>query len=149
MTYDFSHLLRTETISIEGWFGVTLREIPHGEVVGMQAEMFKSVKLDMSGGKHAIKTSVNREVQRVLNSGEMSPTEFQDQKMLLGIESWTLQDYDGNDVPVCMDAWKALPHAITERIEKAIGELNPDLDEEFPGKSGDGSKPQSTGESSA
>lgn len=134
MTYDFSHLYKTETIEVAS-FNVTVREIPHGEYVAMQKDMMGEIR--MSKNKH--------EIERQIENITLSGPEFADQQALLGIASWTLQDSAGEAVPVCMEAWRALPHHVTEKIEEAIDKLNPDLDEEFQNGSGNDSESQGAG----
>jgi hypothetical protein len=57
-------------------------------------------------------------------------------KVLPGIKSWTLTDDDGNPAPINYETWQELPEFITEQIEKAVEELNPESDDEFPDGSG-------------
>lgn len=125
MTYNLSHLYRTETVDI-GPFAVTVREIPHGEFVKLQKSMLGTISL--SGDQSSI--------QRQLESKKLDGAEFADQQAMLGIDSWTLVDLKGEAVPVCLEAWRALPHHITERIEEAINRLNPDVDDDFQSESG-------------
>lgn len=125
MSLDFSHLYKQETIELDMVVGdplqVTVREIPHGEYVALQKEMLGTVSL----------ASSKRELQRQFESKTLDAMEFSDRQALIGIASWTLKDSKGDDVPVSLEAWRALPHWLTERIEEAIDKLNPDLDEEF------------------
>ena len=138
MTYDFSHLYKRETVDI-GLFSVTVREIPHGEMVALQESILGRTHLSSNKGE------VQRQIEQITFSGP----EFADQQALMGIESWTLQDSAGEPVPVCLEAWRALPHHITEAIEAAIEELNPEMDEEFPGEPGNGSESQGAVEDTA
>lgn len=125
MTFDFSNLYKTETVNIgiqgKDLFAVTVREIPHGEFLQLQKDTIGEMKL----------TKNKREAERQLENIKISAPEMADRKTLLGIAAWTLKDATGADVPVCLEAWRALPHSITEQIEKAVNGLNPDIDDEF------------------
>lgn len=127
---DLSHLYQTETLEIAG-FSVTIRSIPHGEMVEIQRKMFGQVNLSRS----------KKELDRQLNAIQLDAAGFSDAKNVAAIQSWTLRDAAGNEVPVSLLAWQALPNSITEEIEKGIERLNPDLDEEF--QNGDGNESQS------
>lgn len=118
--FNFSHLYTTETVELPEGFSVTVREVPHGEYVDMQKSMFGSFQV----------TTDKRKMQQQLENMQMSPADFIDGLHFLAIESWTLKDADGNDVPLSLEAWKALPHRITERIEEVITRLNPSIDDE-------------------
>lgn len=118
---NLSHLYKTETANISGLFFVTVREIPHGEMVNLQRKLI--------GEFHATKNQF--ELDQQLKSKRLDVTGFADSKNLLAIQSWTLQDANGDDVPVSLEAWHALPHYITEQIEEVVERLNPDLDDEF------------------
>lgn len=118
--FDFSHLYKSETVEVMPGFSVTIREVPHGEYVDMQKNMFGSFQV----------TTDKRKMQQQLESMSMSPADFVDGLHFLAIESWTLKDASGNDVPLSVDAWKALPHRITEQIEEVITRLNPTIDDD-------------------
>lgn len=120
-TFDFSHLFRTETVNISPELVVVVREIPHGDYVEMQKALMGDIKLSRD------KNAINRQIENI----KLSAPEFADRKAVLGIQSWTLKDASGKEAPVCIEAWRALPHHITEVIEKAIDDLNPDIDDEF------------------
>lgn len=128
--FDFSHLYRTETVPIahdgKTLFTVTVREIPHGVMTDLQAQML---------GQMQFQNHSKRLAPDLVKSikGGMNPNDFNDGKTIAGIQSWTLQDANGDDVPVTIEAFKALPHAITEQIESAIERLNPELDDDFRG----------------
>jgi len=130
MTLDLSHLYTTETVEIGGHFSVTIREIPHGEMVDLQRKLF--------GDFQATKSKF--EFDQQLKNKRLDVTGFSDGKNLLAIQSWTLTDSNGEAVPVSMEAWHALPHYITEQIEEVIERLNPDLDDEFRDEPGDESE---------
>ena len=125
MNFDFSHLYRKETVNLGVLGGhllqVVVREVPHGEYVALQKDLIGEVH--MSANK--------RDLENQMRSKKLDVTDFQDRKVLIAIESWTLRDNVGNDVPVCIEAWHALPHSLTEQIEKAVNSLNPDIDDEF------------------
>lgn len=128
MSYDLSHLSRTETITV-GDYQVTVREIPHGEFVALQDDLMGGIQL----------SSDRADIERQINSKVLHGAETADRKTLLGVQSWTLTDASGETVPVCLEAWRALPHWMTEQIEEAVDRLNPDIEEEFrrePGSNG-------------
>lgn len=124
--FDFSHLYKKETVDICGLFSVTVREIPHGDYAKLQKNMLGNVHLSTS--QHEINNQIRQKTLDV--------TDFQDRRMLMAIDSWTLTNADGTPVDVTMEAWHALPHSLTEQIEKAVKGLNPTLDEDFQGESG-------------
>lgn len=141
MTYDFSSLFNTETIDIKRGdtvlFQVTVQEIPHGKVVQSQNEMFKLVDVDFSqSGNGDFAKSMMRQLGSSVKSGKFEVSEYSDNQKLLGIHSWTLTDKAGNPAPVCVEAYQALPHWITEQIEKEVERLNPNLDKAFHSESG-------------
>ncbi len=124
MKFDFSHFVTTETTPIckdgKPIFEVTTQEIPHGEYVKLQQGIMGSLKM----GK-------KKDIEKQIDNIELDATAFSDGRILLGIQSWTLQNADGSAVAVSMESWHALPHYMTEQIEKAVERLNPNLDDEF------------------
>lgn len=125
MTYDFSHLYKTKTLSL-GKFQVVVQEISHGKFAEAQDEMLS--KVDWDGEKD----SVNKSMLAAVKAGKLSTNDMNDFRTIAGIQSWTLTDKNTGDiVPVCLEVYRLLPHVITEQIEKAIEELNPELDSTF------------------
>ena len=124
MKFDFSHFVTTETTPIckdeKVIFEVIAQEIPHGEYVKLQQSIMGNLKM----GK-------KKDIERQIDKIELDATAFSDGRILLGIQSWTLKNADGSDVAVSMESWHALPHYMTEQIEKAVDRLNPNLDDEF------------------
>lgn len=120
MKYDLSHLYKREVVDL-GFFQVTVIEVPHGKVIDVQKEFIG--KLQMAETKAGIKKNIRAK--------QLDTTGMNDKRQWLAIESWTLKDANGKDVPVEADAWLSLPHNITEQIEKVIARLNPNLDEAF------------------
>lgn len=131
MTFDLSHLYKQSVLNM-GAFKVTIQEIPHGKYSDAQSEMISKINLD---GKKFSDANIQNGMMQAVKDKKMSIGDVEDFKTIAGIASWTLKDKDGNEVPVCMEAFKALPHAITEQIEKGIEALNPTLDDDFPGES--------------
>lgn len=117
---DLSYLYHVETVSVAN-FTVDVREIPHGEMIALQRKIF--------GDFQATKTSF--EFDQQLKGKKLDVTGFADEKNLLAIQSWTLKDVGGKDVPVSLEAWHALPEWIIKQIEKGVERLNPELDESF------------------
>jgi hypothetical protein len=123
MAFNFDDLFNTETINIgmigDNIFSVTVREIPHGEIASLQSKLFGKIPLD------------SKKAKKRVADGTYDAVALNDERTLLGIKSWTLVDSDNAPVPICIEAFHALPHRITEQIEEAITRLNPSLDEEF------------------
>lgn len=140
--FSFEHLYHDKTIPVLGnddtvLFEVTVREIPTGKADEIQNRAFQSVDMSQvtATGKKARKkqlmTQINSAMKEV-NGGELSA-----RQTLLGIKEWTLKDDSGVLAPISYDVWKALPQFVTKQIEKAVEELNPELDEEFQDEVGD------------
>lgn len=125
---NFSHLYRTEDVHIERdgktLFVVTVGEIPHGVITDLQAQMLSQMQFENQ--RKGLKPDLVKSIK-----GGLNPNDFNDGKTLAGIKSWTLTDDDGNAVPVTIEAYKALPHWVTEQIEAGIERLNPELDDDF------------------
>lgn len=133
--FDFSHLYKTETVNILDLFTVTVREVPHGEYAKIQDRLLS--QLDNSALKNASKNggAIQQGMIESLKRGALSAADFTDNQTLASIQSWTLKDVHGNNVPVSIEVYRNLPHYITEKIEAAVEELNPALDAEFPSES--------------
>ena len=123
--YNFSQLYKTSVIDVTDpddkvLFQVTAKQISRGAKASIQKNMLG--KISIPENKRAAKQQ--REKM------DLDVTRANDETQVASIESWTLQS-DGEDVPVCIEAWLALPSYITEQIEEGIKVLNPELDEEF------------------
>jgi hypothetical protein len=130
MTFDLSHLYKTSVLNL-GAFKVTVQEIPHGRYSDSQSDMLAKINLDDGMSKK----SIDKGMVQALKTKALSLGEFSDAKTIAGIQSWTLKDANQNEVPVCIEAYRALPHAITEQIEEGIKALNPTLEDDFPSES--------------
>lgn len=133
--YDASQFYREKTFTLkrnDGFvlFDVTVTEISREKKAELQAEMFSHVDMDLSGTS---KKSMQQETQKRISKAmkEIKATEFTDRGTVLGIKSWTWANADGSLVPVCFEAFRALPEWATDVIEKEVEALNPELDEEF------------------
>lgn len=133
--FNFSHLYHEKTVPILGngdvLFEVTVQEIPTGKADEIQNRAFQSIDMEQvtATGKQARK----KQMMRLINSAmkDMNGGELSARQTLLGVKEWTLKQADGKDAPINYDVWKALPQFVTKQIEKAVEELNPELDEEF------------------
>jgi len=130
MQFDFSHLYKSKQLNF-GKFSVTITEIPHGAYADAQDSL-----LAQSEVKELSKEGINSGMVNGLRTGKMSISQYNDVRTIGAIKSWTLKTVSGDDVPVCIEAYRQLPHMITEKIEKGIKELNPTLDDDFPAESG-------------
>lgn len=123
--FDFSDEYLNETIDLGIFNGhafmVTVQEIPHGKYTQLQQSFI---------GKMHIPENKDQ-AKRELREKEVDPVLYSDNQNLAGIREWTLKRKDGTDIPVCDKAWEALPHRLTELIEKAIARVNPTLGEDF------------------
>jgi hypothetical protein len=123
--YDFSSEYLQKELDLGEFMGhpfkVIVQEIPHGKYVNLQR--------DFIGTMSVPKDKADQE--RILAEKQVDPIGFTDSNFLAGIASWTLKLRDGTDVPVNQEAWEALPHRITERIEEGIKSLNPTLSDDF------------------
>ena len=139
MEFNFSHLYKTETVDVmngdEVVFSATVRQITHGEKSEAQARMLAEVDIPLEGSKARRKREMKQAMKKAMQSGVSTRVSMYEE--LAAIQSWTLQDADGNDVPVCADAWTSLPSAMANQITEAIERLNPDLDDEFRDDDGD------------
>lgn len=148
MILDLSHLYRTETIVIapaykdengktivgETLFEVTVQEVSQESYAKLQDSLMKNINLDMPMGKkgrNSAEAIQQQIMSQALQSGKFSPSRYSAEQSVLAIQSWTLKDKSGQDVPVSLEAWNALPKWATDEIEKGIERLNPTLDEEF------------------
>jgi hypothetical protein len=140
MTFDFSHLLKRETVNVTGpdgsvLFQVTVREITHGEKADAQRAMFQNINMKVSSNKKQSQREIERAMNEAMRSGDVFRQSVLEE--VAAIESWTLKDANGNDVPVCEDAWKALPASLASQIEEVIERLNPDVDDDTKSDDGD------------
>lgn len=125
MDFDLSYLYKSKTLNF-GKFKVVISEIPHGAYADAQSALIAKTNVDSLD-----KNAINRGLLDSLRNGSLSASEFNDMQTISAIQSWSLKTKSGDDVPVCIEAYRLLPHAITEQIEKEIKALNPALDEEF------------------
>jgi len=132
MTLDLSHLFNTETVDVmrgdEVVFTATIREITYGEKADAQARMFASFNADMAGSRSQREREMSREMKRMMRDGDPLKTAVYEE--VAAIASWTLKDAGGKDVPVSLEAWRALPKWASVQIEEVIERLNPDVDDE-------------------
>lgn len=123
--YDFSDEYNTKEVDLgifNGYpFIVTVQEIPHGKYTQLQKSFI--------GTMHIAENE--QEVKKQLAQKEVDPVTYSDNRTLAGIREWTLREKDGTAIPVLQEVWEALPHRITEQIEKGIAELNPTLSSDF------------------
>lgn len=124
--YDFSDNYLTEEIDLGVFYGhpfkVVVTELSNEVYVKFQQEFLGTFTIPEN----------KRDLKAQLREKVIDPTKRNDRLSLAAVKSWTLKDRDGNDVPVCEPAWKALPRRLTEKIEEAIERLNPSIDADFP-----------------
>lgn len=129
--FDFSDEYQTKTIDLgifNGYpFFVTVQEIPHGKYTQLQQAFI---------GKMHIPEN-KQQAERQMREKQVDPVAYTDNQNLAGIKEWTLKRKDGTDIPVIDAAWNALPHRLTEKIEEAVKEVNPKLEDDFRSDSGD------------
>ncbi len=127
MQLDLTHLYKTKTLNF-GKFQVVVQEISHGRYIQAQDDML--AKLDLDG--EDIASSVNKSMVQAVKSGAMSVNDMSDIRTVAGIQSWTITAKNSDEtLPVTIDIYRMLPHAITEQIEKEIEGLNPTLKDDF------------------
>lgn len=117
-------------------FQVTVTEISTKAKEDIQREKFKEVDRNVSGfSKKGAQREMQRRVSKVVEKVDAVRSTVETE-ILPGIKSWTLTDDDGNVPDISYTAWAELPDFVTKQIEKAVEELNPETDEEFPDNSG-------------
>lgn len=117
-------------------FQVIVTEISTKSKEDIQREQFKAVDRNVSGySKKGAQREMQKRVAKVIDKVDAVEAAVRE-KILPGIKSWTLTDDDGNVPAICYEAWAELPDFITKQIEKAVEELNPESDEEFPDSGG-------------
>jgi hypothetical protein len=136
MNFDFSHLYNTEPVAVKNARGDTLftavvREITHGEKTAAQAAMMADITVPTEGSKDRRKREMKEQMTKAMKNGVSANVSLHEE--LSAIQSWTLKDAKGADVPVCADAWKALPAFLSKQITDVIERLNPEIDEDFQG----------------
>jgi hypothetical protein len=140
--YDFSDEYISEEVDLGTFNGhpfiVTVQEIPHGKYTRLQQGFIGKMHLTDNEAAH----------KKQLEEKEVDPIEFVENRNFAGINKWTLRLKDGTPVDVCEEAWEALPHRLTEKIEKAIARVNPTMDKDFRAElvdsAGDMGKPDET-----
>lgn len=139
MQFDFSHLYRTETVDVKTpdgkvLFTATVREITYGEKTSAQASMMANIDMPMGGSKASRQKQLEQQMKQAMKNGVSANISLYEE--IAAIQEWTLQDAKGKPVPVCIDAWKALPVYFANQIVEVIERLNPEMDEDFPGERG-------------
>lgn len=134
MTFDLSHLYRSETIDVltiddKVVFSVTVRQITHGEQTDAKALVMSEVEVPIDGSKAHRRRKLRDELKKAMQNGVSAKISIYEE--IAAIESWTLKDASGQDVPVCVEAWRALPALFATQITEAIEMVNPELDDEF------------------
>lgn len=141
MNFDFSHLYHEKTIDITNGesvlFQAVITEIPSGDAANIQNKAMANV--DMNKITATTKKGRQRQMREQVNKAmkEVNGAELAIRETLLGVKSWTLTDAKGNPVPVSFEAYKALPKFITNQIDDAVEEFNPEPDVEFQSDGGD------------
>jgi hypothetical protein len=135
--YNFSHLVRTETVDVTGpngsvLFSATIQEITHGQKTEAQKRMFAD--MNMKVGKNN-KQEIERAMSEVMRSGRALDVSLHEE--VAAIQSWTLTDADGKPVPVDVFSWSQLPGSLAAQIEEVIERLNPDVDDDTKSDDGD------------
>lgn len=138
MTFDFSHLNYTETVEVldrneNVLFSVVVGEITHGQKADIQMKLMQNVDIPIGKNKAANERKMQASLKDAMKNGDVAKSSLYEE--LAAIKSWTLKDANGEDVPVCLEAWEALPKFLSAQVEKVIERLNPDVDEEFQGES--------------
>ena len=130
MDYNFGDLYKTETIDF-GSFSVTVSETPHGAKSKAQNALINSLDIKVKDAtQEEIQKAIGRGLNDSLKKGTLDFTIASDVELVASISSWTLMHLD-TPVPVCVEAWRALPLSITSKIEAAIERLNPEMDSNF------------------
>lgn len=138
MKYDFSEFLHKETFDVidtkgKPLFSVTVREITNGDTIDAQAKAYANLEIPIEGTKAQRTRLLKANMQKAQQSGVTGKISVYQE--LASIESWTLK-LDGKDVPICEEAWRALPRFITDQISEVIERVNPEMDDTFPDKHG-------------
>jgi hypothetical protein len=139
MTYDFSHLYKNETVEVKSpageiAFTVVVREITHGEKTAAQSSLTSAIDIPMEGSKQSRQRIIKQRIDELDKGAAISNVSLKQE--VAAIQSWDLVDAKGEPVPVCLEAWKALPVFYTSQIEPVIERLNPEMDDEFHSGSG-------------
>lgn len=111
---------------------VTLCEIPHGEYAKIQDNLMKVLDSRTIANAKKDSSAITAGMIESIKKNLFSSTDYNDQQTLAAIKEWNLPDDNGGIAPITLDVYRQLPHSITELIEKAVEELNPSLDKEFP-----------------
>lgn len=135
MKFDLKHLYALAIVNVTDvqgniLFTANVREISHGEKTEAQSKMMAEVEIPIDGSPASRKRQLKKSMKQALANGVSTRISLYEE--LAAIDSWTLQDGDGNDVPVCAEAWQGLPSGLAKQIVEAIERLNPELDDEFP-----------------
>lgn len=141
MKFDFSHLYRTENVDVKTpdgkvLFSAVVREITHGEKTVAQTQMVSEIQMPTGGSKKSRQRAIEQQMETLDKARIAAKTSLSEE--VAAIVSWTLNDANGKPVPVCLEAWQALPAYLAQQIEEAIEKLSPELDDEFPSANGNG-----------
>jgi hypothetical protein len=133
--FDFSHLFATETIEVKlpdgtKVFDCTVREVTHGEKSKAQGVILSQIDIPTTTNKRENQRQMSRAIADAIGGGATLYQALIEE--VIAIRSWTLKTKEGEDVPVCLEAWTALPVFLAAQIEGAIERINPSLDDEFP-----------------
>jgi hypothetical protein len=142
MTFDLSHLYKTETVDVKlpdgkTLFQVVVREITHGEKTQAQTAILSEVEMPTEGSKKSRQREMKRQWKEVDKGGAAAKSALKEE--ISAIVSWTLTDAKGNPIPVCIEVWRELPASLCEQIVEAIERLSPELDDDFQGELGSAS----------
>ena len=133
MNFDFSHLYNTHTFDVTDnkdnvLFSVTAKQVTHGKQNDIQKKMLGKLRVPKD----------KKDAAKQMSNIQLDVTALSDETNVAGIQSWTLEIND-IPVPVTVEMWRELPHYITQQIEEGIKVLNPELDDDFLGESGNNS----------
>ena len=132
--FDFSHLYKTETVDVKCAdgsiaFSAVVREITHAEQTRAQTTFIAHVEIPLEGSKKSRTRQIKENMKAVDRGNTAAITAMKEE--IAGIASWTLKDANGNPVPVCYEAWEALPEWVAKQISDAIERLNPEIEDDF------------------
>lgn len=125
LQFDFSDNYLTEEVDLGEFYGHPFKVT----VVELSNEVYVKFQQEFIGTFHVPENK--RDLKAQLANKVIDPAKRNDRLALAAVRSWTLKDRNGNDVPVCEAAWKALPRRLTEKIEEAIERLNPTIEDDF------------------
>lgn len=138
LQFDFSDLYSSEVVEVKNHAGkvvftATVREITHGEKTQAQTAMLANIDMPTGGSKERRKHELELQMKQAMKNGVSANISLYEE--VAAIQSWTLTN-QGKPVPVCVEAWKALPMSLASQIVTVIERLNPDVDEDFRSEAG-------------